>query len=83
MADADSAALSTPTATRSSALYAAATAGGDFWAWRDGMIALAESLTVEDVRREYVEVYRELRANGFTAVGEFHYLGLRRGSRRG
>jgi formimidoylglutamate deiminase len=49
--------------------------GGDFWAWRDGMIALAESLTVEDVRREYVEVYRELRANGFTAVGEFHYLG--------
>jgi formimidoylglutamate deiminase len=50
--------------------------GGDFWAWRDEMIALAESITVADVRREYVEVYRELRANGFTAVGEFHYLGL-------
>jgi formimidoylglutamate deiminase len=50
--------------------------GGDFWAWRDGMIALAESFTVDDVRREYVEVYGELRANGFTAVGEFHYLGL-------
>jgi formimidoylglutamate deiminase len=50
--------------------------GGDFWAWRDGMLALAGSLTVADVRREYVEVYRELRANGFTAVGEFHYLGL-------
>jgi formimidoylglutamate deiminase len=50
--------------------------GGDFWAWRDGMVALAESLTVEEIRREYVEVYRELRANGFTAVGEFHYLGL-------
>ncbi len=50
--------------------------GGDFWAWRDGMIAVAESLTVADVRREYVEVYRELRANGYTAVGEFHYLGL-------
>jgi formimidoylglutamate deiminase len=49
--------------------------GGDFWAWRDGMIALAESLTVDDIRREYVQVYRELRANGFTAVGEFHYLG--------
>src|SRR3954470_23323454 len=40
------------------------------------MIALAESLTVDDVRREYVEVYRELRANGYTAVGGFHYLGL-------
>jgi formimidoylglutamate deiminase len=50
--------------------------GGDFWAWRDGMLSLAESLTVEQIRREYVEVYRELRANGFTAVGEFHYLGL-------
>jgi formimidoylglutamate deiminase len=49
--------------------------GGDFWAWRDGMVALAESLTVEEIRREYVEVYRELRANGYTAVGEFHYLG--------
>jgi formimidoylglutamate deiminase len=50
--------------------------GGDFWAWRDGMIALAESLTVEQVRTEYVHVYRELRDAGFTAVGEFHYLGL-------
>src|SRR3954454_24142970 len=50
--------------------------GGDFWAWRESMIALAESLTVEEIRREYVEVYRELRANGYTAVGEFHYLGL-------
>jgi formimidoylglutamate deiminase len=50
--------------------------GGDFWAWREEMIALAGSLKVDDVRREYVQVYRELRANGFTAVGEFHYLGL-------
>jgi formimidoylglutamate deiminase len=50
--------------------------GGDFWAWRDEMLALAGSITVDEVRREYVEVYRELRANGFTAVGEFHYLGL-------
>ncbi len=49
--------------------------GHDFWAWRDGMVALAESLTVGEIRREYAEVYRELRANGFTAVGEFHYLG--------
>ena len=50
--------------------------GGDFWAWRETMIELAESLTVDEIRREYVEVYRELRANGYTAVGEFHYLGL-------
>jgi formimidoylglutamate deiminase len=51
-------------------------AGADFWAWRDGMIALAGSLTVEEIRREYVQVYRELLTNGYTAVGEFHYLGL-------
>jgi formimidoylglutamate deiminase len=50
--------------------------GGDFWAWREEMLALAASLTVEDVRREYTEVYRELKSNGYTAVGEFHYLGL-------
>jgi formimidoylglutamate deiminase len=50
--------------------------GGDFWAWREEMLALAASLTVADVRREYAEVYRELRANGYTAVGEFHYLGF-------
>jgi formimidoylglutamate deiminase len=50
--------------------------GGDFWAWREGMVALAESVTAAQVEEGYVEVYRELRANGFTAVGEFHYLGL-------
>ena len=49
--------------------------GGDFWAWRDEMIALAGSLSVAEIRSEYLEVYRELRANGYTAVGEFHYLG--------
>ncbi|HEV8105694.1 MAG TPA: amidohydrolase family protein [Gaiellaceae bacterium] len=50
--------------------------GADFWGWRDEMLALAERLTVAEIRREYVEVYRELRGNGYTAVGEFHYLGL-------
>src|SRR5262249_35459185 len=50
--------------------------GGDFWAWRQEMVALAASLTVPQIRREYTNVYRELLANGFTAVGEFHYLGL-------
>ena len=50
--------------------------GGDFWAWRDGMVAEAERQTPETVRREYAETYREMRAAGYTAVGEFHYLGL-------
>jgi len=50
--------------------------GGDFWAWREEMIAEAERQTPETVRREYAETYREMRAAGYTAVGEFHYLGV-------
>jgi formimidoylglutamate deiminase len=50
--------------------------GGDFWAWREAMIAEAERQTPETVRHEYAETYGELRTAGYTAVGEFHYLGL-------
>jgi formimidoylglutamate deiminase len=50
--------------------------GADFWAWRELMLAEAERQTPETVRRDYVPVYRELRAAGYTAVGEFHYLGF-------
>jgi formimidoylglutamate deiminase len=53
--------------------------GADFWAWRDGMLAEAERQTPETVRREYAATYREMRAAGYTAVGEFHYLGLPEG----
>jgi formimidoylglutamate deiminase len=52
------------------------TEGRDFWAWRETMLELAAEQTPERVRREYADVYRELRAAGYTAVGEFHYLGL-------
>ena len=51
-------------------------AGGDFWAWRDGMLEGAERQTAETVRALYASTYREMRAAGYTAVGEFHYLGL-------
>ena len=50
--------------------------GGDFWAWRELMLAEAEMQTPELVRERYAETYREMRAAGYTAVGEFHYLGL-------
>ena len=50
--------------------------GADFWAWRDLMLAEAERQTPATVRRNYVDVYRELRTAGYTAVGEFHYLGF-------
>ena len=50
--------------------------GGDFWAWRESMLAVAAGLTAEGVRAEYELVYAEMRAAGYTAVGEFHYVGL-------
>jgi formimidoylglutamate deiminase len=50
--------------------------GGDFWAWRDAMLELARGQTPDHVRRSYEAVYREMLASGWTAVGEFHYLGL-------
>jgi formimidoylglutamate deiminase len=50
--------------------------GGDFWSWRDAMLALAEQQTPETVRTSYANTYGEMRAAGYAAVGEFHYLGL-------
>jgi formimidoylglutamate deiminase len=51
-------------------------AGGDFWAWREVMLAEAERQTPQLVRSSYEAAYREMRAAGYTAAGEFHYLGL-------
>ena len=51
-------------------------AGGDFWAWRETMLAEAERQTPDLVRAEYEHAFREMLAAGYTAVGEFHYLGL-------
>jgi formimidoylglutamate deiminase len=51
--------------------------GRDFWTWRDAMLAEAERQTPETVRSAYTAVYGEMRAAGYTAVGEFHYLGFR------
>lgn len=51
--------------------------GGDFWSWRDAMLVEAESLPLGRIVPLYTEVYREMLAAGYTAVGEFHYLGLK------
>ncbi|MDQ3066413.1 MAG: formimidoylglutamate deiminase [Actinomycetota bacterium] len=50
--------------------------GGDFWAWRELMLAEAERQTPATVRELYAATYAEMRRAGYTAVGEFHYLGL-------
>ncbi len=52
------------------------TEGGDFWGWRETMLAEAERQTPERVRAEYAATYREMRAAGYTVAGEFHYLGF-------
>jgi formimidoylglutamate deiminase len=52
------------------------TEGADFWAWREAMLELASRLAPEQVREDYAAVYREMRSAGYTAVGEFHYLGF-------
>ncbi len=51
-------------------------AGADFWAWRETMLAEAARQTPATIRSEYELTYRELLAAGYTAVGEFHYLGF-------
>ena len=51
--------------------------GGDFWTWRELMLAEAERQTPVTVRELYRAAYTEMRRAGYTAVGEFHYLGFR------
>ena len=50
--------------------------GRDFWAWRELMLAAAAAQTPGRVRAEYEQVYADMVRAGYTAVGEFHYLGL-------
>jgi len=40
------------------------------------MLGVASRLAAGQVRKNYVDVYREQLGAGYTAVGEFHYLGL-------
>jgi formimidoylglutamate deiminase len=52
------------------------TEGADFWAWREAMLDMARALSPGHVRTSYAATYREMRRAGYTAVGEFHYIGL-------
>ena len=53
--------------------------GVDFWAWREAMLDLARGQAPERVREDYRAVYEEMLGSGYTAVGEFHYLGFEEG----
>ena len=46
----------------------------DFWSWRERMYQLALTLDPEPLYTIAFNLYREMLAAGYTAVGEFHYL---------
>ena len=50
--------------------------GGDFWAWRDAMLERGRRAHPGRGAERYEATYREMRAAGYTAVGEFHYVGF-------
>lgn len=50
-------------------------AGQDsFWTWREVMYALAERLDPDSMRAAALATFAEMRAAGYGAVGEFHYV---------
>ncbi|NBO19572.1 MAG: formimidoylglutamate deiminase [Proteobacteria bacterium] len=54
--------------------FASAEGKDNFWSWREVMYHFLETLTPEDVERVARQFYIELLEQGYTAVGEFHYL---------
>jgi formimidoylglutamate deiminase len=46
----------------------------DFWTWRTEMFRLAGAMTPDTMRSVAERLYREMRAAGYGAVGEFHYV---------
>ena len=48
--------------------------GGDFWAWREQMYAVAATLDAERYYALATAFFAEMLLAGYTAVGEFHYL---------
>jgi formimidoylglutamate deiminase len=49
-------------------------AADDFWTWRQEMFRLAGALDPESMAAIAARAYAEMRAAGYGAVGEFHYV---------
>ena len=47
---------------------------GNFWTWREQMYAAAAGLTPAAYQQLATAVFAEMVVNGYSAVGEFHYL---------
>ncbi|MFQ5568097.1 MAG: formimidoylglutamate deiminase [Rhodothermales bacterium] len=48
--------------------------GDTFWTWRKVMYEVADRMTLETVEATAAQLYVDMLKNGYTAVGEFHYL---------
>jgi formimidoylglutamate deiminase len=46
----------------------------DFWTWRELMYRFVERVTPAQVKAIATQLYIEMLLNGYTAVGEFHYV---------
>jgi formimidoylglutamate deiminase len=49
-------------------------AGNDFWGWREAMYRVAAGLDPQSLRTAALAAFSQMRAAGYGAVGEFHYL---------
>jgi formimidoylglutamate deiminase len=47
---------------------------GSFWSWREAMYGLVGRLDAGEFQALCLQTFREMRAAGITAVGEFHYF---------
>ena len=54
--------------------HRALAAHDSFWTWRRAMYAEAQRLTPDSLYAGALRTYREMRAAGYTTVGEFHYV---------
>ena len=48
--------------------------GDSFWSWREVMYRFLAVLTPEDIEAIAAQLYVECLKNGYTTIGEFHYL---------
>jgi formimidoylglutamate deiminase len=53
---------------------ASGTPGDSFWTWRERMYHAVQALDPESLRATALQLYRALRARGYTSVAEFHYV---------
>lgn len=54
--------------------HASGAHGDSFWTWRERMYQAVEALDAPALHATALELYRSLRARGYTSVAEFHYV---------